>query len=202
MIILISARQGAGKTTTAVNLCKKFGPVGAIRTRFAQPLYEMHDACRNILLKYGLKEYDYTMKDGNLLQLLGTEWARKHINENIWADILRNQIRSMPKNLIKIVEDVRFPNEFDAFDSFDEPVVKLRLTCPRDIRKQRAEMWRENENHASETSLDEHVENNKFDIYIDTSINSQEQVIEKLMSCLMAKGLSANFHKQEPQENL
>lgn len=181
MIILISGKQGSGKSTLANALCTKFGPVGAVKTRFAQALYEMHDCCRAILAKYNIDRYEFGKKDGNLLQLLGTEWGRKTIRETVWVETVLNQIRNAPKNIVHIIEDCRFRNEFDAFHNVPN-VIKIRLNCSEEIRKGRAEMWRENSSHPSEIDLDEYAELMKFDMSFNTAHESIDDIVEKIMN--------------------
>lgn len=167
MIIVISGKQGSGKSTLTNELLKRFGPCGAIKMRFAQPLYEMHDACRAILAKYNVQGYNFSVKDGELLQVLGTEWARKTIHDKIWINCLMNQIRNLPKNLHCLIEDTRFQNEFDAFKDV-ENALTVRLECPTILRKVRCENWRSNDTHLSETDLDAYAEAGKFDLYFKT----------------------------------
>lgn len=176
MIILISGHQGSGKSTLTNELLKHFGPVGAIKLRFAQPLYEMHDIIRNILAKYHVTNYNYTTKDGYLLQALG-EWGRAHISKDVWTHCVLNQVMENPKNLVQIIEDARFEHEVDPFMKLPN-CLTVRLECPESIRKQRAEMWRENTDHPSETGLDKYAKDGKFDLYFRTDSTSTEEIAE------------------------
>lgn len=183
--VFISGKQGSGKTTTSDELaaaCRVFGRVTA-RARFAQPLYEMHDAVLTILANYGIQRP--IVKDGPLLQLIGTEWGRNTLGENVWVNCIENkrsQIAAMTDVLI--IDDMRFPNEFDVpTDSFG-PLLKVRLECPRDERKRRCEtvsMWRPNENHPSEIALDEYSAQGKFDMTFDTSLVSTGELVDKIL---------------------
>lgn len=197
MIILISGKQSCGKSTLANKILTECGPVGAIKLRFAQPIYEMHDAIRNILNKYKIENYDYSKKDGTLLQILGTEWARKNIDPDVWTKAMKTQLQNIPSNIIKVVEDVRFKNEFHMFDSIDEDIVKIRLVCPKEIRMQRAESWRENDNHESEIDMNDYAENGKFDMYLQTNVLSVDECFEKVKSLLTARG-----HSFKPSEGI
>lgn len=154
-IVLISGKQGSGKSTLAngiqaywlgraMGVCEHFC--------FAEPLYDMHNLCLNYLRKEA--GIDRGNKDGVLLQLLGTEWGRKTVDENIWVNIMKHRIRTLESenrhNPLVVVSDCRFQNELDAFPQ----ALKVRLECDRDIRKGRAHSWRDSENHQSETDLD------------------------------------------------
>jgi len=180
MIIVISGPQGSGKSTLANELIKMFGPCGALKQRFAQPLYEMHHACRSVLARYKVEGYNYDQKDGDLLQLLGTEWGRKTIRDSIWIECIHTAIKNAPKNIVHIIEDCRFRNEFDSFNNMPE-VLRIRLAAPEHVRKVRAESWRENTSHASEIDLNQYAENGKFDMYFQTDIEPVNEIVMKVM---------------------
>ena len=153
-VILISGKMGSGKTSLQSRIYDqwklKYGV--PLKVNFADIIYEMHDAVLDILSQHyedkrGLK------KDGNLLQLLGTEWGRNTISPDIWVECLRNKVLSHPSPLA-IVGDCRFPNELGTFSGTDRRVIKVRLECPESVRKVRCSMWRENTGHPSEVSLD------------------------------------------------
>ena len=55
-------------------------------------------------------------------------------------------------HLVILVDDCRFMNEFSAFN--DQNVLAVRLECPDEVRQRRAENWRPNTQHISETDLD------------------------------------------------
>jgi AAA domain-containing protein len=195
-ILLISGQQGSGKTTTT-NLVSElmFQAKWNYRSfKFASPLYAMHDAVRNIALEYGIPMPE---KDGPLLQMLGTEWGRNHYGQNIWVEICRKNIDSVldiwtrndqaqkQQGSCAIIDDCRFPNEFDGFpDAF-----KVRLQCREEVRKQRTHAWRENTGHLSETALDGYDADGKFDLYIDTEVMPQDRVADYVFRQLSTRAL-------------
>lgn len=161
-ILLLSGKQGSGKTTQS-GLISKIAVVEGYVPRvfkFAEPLYELHKVCLPILKKYKVRP-ETMMKDGELLQILGTEYGRKLISENVWVDACKAQVLewcSLSEKHIAIIDDCRFENEFDAFPD----AVKVFLDCPESVRKTRCSYWRENVNHVSETGLDNYIRKGKF----------------------------------------
>jgi hypothetical protein len=169
-IILISGKQGSGKTTIANELIRqlkvlRFDYAGT--EKFAETLYEMHDYLLNRMET--LTGNPRIKKDGRLLQVLGTDWGRNNFGVNVWCDILKRKMDKLTwsigsKRLI-IIDDCRFENEFDTFPE----ALRVRLEAPEEIRKLRCPAWREDVNHASETGLDSYSFQGKFDLCLNTS---------------------------------
>lgn len=154
LVILLSGKMGSGKTTTADLLASALSARrtnNVYRTRFAKPLYEMHDAVLPIARRYGIP---VEQKEKDLLQLIGTEWGRHRFGPNIWAHATRNEVEAMnwPEefNNYVIIDDARFESEMLAFPN----AFTIRLECPREVRMARCEAWRDRENHPSEVGLD------------------------------------------------
>ena len=181
MIILISGKQGSGKTTLSQYLKDVLEGKGinVQIMKFASPLYLMHNEVRRVLQGFDPNNtlgYDFDKKDGTLLQLLGTDWGRNNIHKDVWAKLtLANAEAYLGPALngkvisprIVIIDDCRFPNELDIPNAESKhPVLNVRLECDRDIRKERCESWRDNEQHESETALDAYAE--KFDLTFNT----------------------------------
>lgn len=170
-ILVLSGPQGSGKTTIAKTVQHRLRDerIAVIQKTFAEPLYEMHDFCLRVLRNAGI-ERDI-VKDGPLLQMLGTDWARKTIDPNIWVKVMKGSIATqsralapLSKDKLFIISDCRFQNEFDAFPE----AFKVRLVCGKEVRKQRCSAWRENDQHPSEIDLDAYHNEGKFDAYVDT----------------------------------
>jgi len=161
-VIIVSGKQGSGKTTLIHNLVKALHNTlkgfRAVPINFADPLYEMHDFCRGTLKDAGISPPYPDTKDGNLLQMLGTEWGRNRIYPDVWVDVLKGRMAKkleMAKGdglqYIFLIGDCRFMNELTAFPN----AFKVRLECDREVRKSRVSMWRSTEDHPSEIGLDD-----------------------------------------------
>lgn len=197
-VILISGKQGSGKTTLAnalgATLQNELPKTYCNQLTFASTIYEVHDSANRILASKGIKRD--IVKDGPLLQLLGTEWGRKTIGENVWVDCLKgdvaNTIRSYEgkkgyedAHVVCIVSDCRFKNEFDGI----EDAIKIRLECDKEVRMKRCSMWRDNDTHPSEVDLDEYSESGKFDAYFHTDKISVEDSVVGIVELVKARCL-------------
>jgi hypothetical protein len=198
IVILLSGKQGSGKSSIQKELSsvlKECTGSFSYSLNFADILYEMHDAVLAILHQYIPARS--IVKDGPLMQLLGSDWARQTIDYDIWVKCLKakmlkieNEYRFLHSSpqLYFIIGDCRFENEFDAFPDDDfKRVYKIRLEAPEQIRKNRCSMWRENSTHISETNLDTYAENFKFDLYLDTNENSIQACLTSIKEVVLEK---------------
>ncbi len=189
-IVMISGKQGSGKTTISDALrvrAKQLGYDFVGTMKFADTLYELHEHLLNKMET--LTGKPRVAKDGPLLQWLGTEWGRKTFGDKVWVDILKNKInnfnnaQSLSKRLI-IIDDCRFENEFDAFPES----LRVRLDAPEHERRKRCPAWRDNVNHPSETGLDIYDVEKKFDLYLYTGeMHDQSNNVEHAVSTIFSK---------------
>lgn len=191
-IVLLSGKQGSGKTTTQKALIDAWNQRAnhkAVLVNFADPLYEMAEAVRNIAARYGIPKK--MPKDGPLLQVLGTEWGRNTVSENIWVDALRGKMDHLYAqggvfaydHPLFVVGDCRFRNEFELFPE----ALRVRLKCPEATRRERCSMWRENSQHQSEIDLDGFDEEGRFDLYLDTWAQPPEEAVRAILEKLNTK---------------
>lgn len=194
-IILISGKMGSGKTTVSNLLNAKLfirAKRYPVMIKFAQALYEMHDAIIQILNKYGI----YPEKpQKTLLQILGTQYVRENLGQDTWVNCLKTSINKMEETALSlneeyiyICDDMRFCNEFNAFPE----ALRIRLEADKEIRKQRCCSWRENDTHQSEIDLDSYVTDNKFDMVLDSGKESAEILADKIYAKFKEK-----FHDEE-----
>ena len=171
-IIMISGPQGSGKTTIMKELKRRAGESGENCTVheliFADTIYQIHDFAIKLLESRGIKRD--IVKDGKLLQLLGTEWGRQTIDNDIWVKCLRGQIQAIQENhkdgsnLLFLISDCRFRNEFDGIPE----AFRVRLEASKEVRRARCSQWRENDTHPSEIDLDGYAAEKKFDLCVNT----------------------------------
>lgn len=186
-ILLISGKQGSGKTTLAKSICKeweKYKGHRAIEVNFAGPLREMHDFIIGYLESRGIKRD--IKKDGPLMQVLGTEWGRNTVDPDLWVKLCKANIQRMQDDLghvftglLFVVADCRFRNEFDWFPE----ALRIRLNCNHSTRRERCEAWRPNDEHVSETDLDAYEDEGRFEF----SFDSGKMQVEEITSLVMAR---------------
>lgn len=180
LIILISGKQGSGKSTLAAGLTEFLGTIYYIVTyKFAQPLYTIHDLINNYMSTLG---FHPPVKDGTLLQVLGTDWGRTVYGSNVWVDALKNRITKESAEII-IIDDLRFPEELLAFKQSN--AISIRLEAPEALRKVRAEGWRDATDHPSETALDSHI--SSFDLLINSADISKQDILHLSLKTIVPK---------------
>lgn len=127
-------KMGVGKSHAAAYILKKLG--GGKQLAFADPLY-------NILF-YAQDICNFPkVKDRKFLQFIGTEWARDY-DESVWINLLVEKSNNFT-GLHQVLEDVRFPNEFEALKDNGWICIKITRTNPEDrsgngCKRHRSEM--------------------------------------------------------------
>lgn len=64
-----------------------------------------------------------------LMQAIGTEWGRKVMGESCWTDAWERALGDVPKGRPIVVDDCRFPNEYEVAMRVGDTVV-VRITRP------------------------------------------------------------------------
>ena len=186
-VVMLSGKQGSGKSTLQRTLASDWTEAGGLsfELNFSDVIYEMHNYVLQVLDRH-LPPRGIT-KDGALLQLLGTEWGRRTLGDDIWIRCLEERVQQVhgsiafdPKEALVIIGDCRFPNEFDAFPE----ALRLRLIAREEIRRIRATSWRENSTHQSEVALDNYEADWKFDLIFDTEVLAVSECSSLIMRAL------------------
>jgi hypothetical protein len=95
------------------------GKIGGKSLRFADPIYDIQKAVYQIV---GLPE----KKDRTLLQLIGTQWGRRTIDENIWVNVVVDRIKKEDPKTNLFLADARFSNEERALRELGFKFIMLK----------------------------------------------------------------------------
>jgi len=163
LIIIISGKQGSGKTTLGHNLTKYYQDISpkTVHCTLAEPIYELHNKL-------------YETKNRKALQSIG-DWARA-----ICPDIfIKAIISKIDKSDIAIISDCRRLDEIRALSSIGRfrNVITVRLDCDVESRKRRCPAYG-SDDHLSETELDEF----DFSIRIDTNTLTVDEVRNRVIT--------------------
>jgi hypothetical protein len=147
MIIGVCGPEGAGKSTVARILVEHHE---ARIEPFAGPLKRMLEALgvpRENL--YGTPEQKAAPLDllgGKsarvAMQLLGTEWGRDLIDEDLWARCWAQRAALPADNPIVVADDLRFPNEVTAIRALGGKVIRVVRGTETAAPKHRSEDYR------------------------------------------------------------
>ncbi len=185
-IILLSGKQGSGKSTLTQELIGLFSKAHVNEFKFAETIYSIHNYARELLKKFGIEHPDHLkIKDGKMLQWLGTEWGRGTYGEDVWTKCTRGEISGFfelysVKPKIAVISDCRFKNEFAEFPD----ALRVRLECSEFVRRDRCEQWRTNTTHPSEVDLDGHSADGLFDVTFYTEHVSSRNIAQLIKAQL------------------
>ncbi|NIO44441.1 MAG: hypothetical protein GTN36_02705 [Candidatus Aenigmarchaeota archaeon] len=175
-LIAFTGTKGVGKSTARdilKALCKPFVNM-LVTPSLADPIKHIASMANQYL---GRKD----VKDRKLLQLLGTEWGRNTISQDIWIDRLHKNIEEHiqdPNDLV-IIDDVRFDNEAKYIKNNNG--ILIRVCGPSRIKNDGIK------GHASESGV--------HPMYIDITLNNNtnikefhNSIVELLFDHLMKSG--------------
>lgn len=128
MIVGLAGGKGCGKSSVARIMERKFGYE---IMSFATPIKDMlramglRDAELNdpVLKEIVLDEYGKSPRE--IMQLLGTEFARNMISEDIWVTAMKRKIAPGMK---VVIDDVRFNNEAEFIRDSGGSVLEVKRT--------------------------------------------------------------------------
>lgn len=136
-LISLIGPKGSGKTTLSTYLEKNHS---FTRLSFATPikamistLLEFQNAPQSLtqrMLNGDLKETPSEYLDNqtprHAMQTLGTEWGRDIISKNLWTNILKRRIESLPNNPRIVIDDMRFPQETDMIKNLKGTIILIQ----------------------------------------------------------------------------
>jgi hypothetical protein len=168
MIIGLSGYAQSGKDTVAELLCLKYGYT---RLAFADPMRQalmvINPRLDSITRVSDLVEdYGWDLAKRNpevrrLLQVLGTDFARKMLGDDVWINIALSSIKSEDKI---VISDVRYPNEADAIRKLGGIVLRINRRNHGAVNA-----------HASERAMDNYMFNHV--IYNDETLLDLSQEV-------------------------
>jgi hypothetical protein len=181
LIGLYSPAPQSGKTFTANALAQQ----GYRTMSFAEPIkrmavefvvsfgYTKEEAARFVLAHKEQKIPAIKTTARHILQTLGTDWGRRHIDSNIWIESMMRRIASClrDEDCRIIIDDVRFANEVQLIKSMGGEMWKIIRPSAKSST-----------NHESEGGLDEYE---SFDHVIinDGTIAELREKIDHLIGC-------------------
>lgn len=177
-IITISGKAEAGKDTFALML-QKIGQYNGKKVCILHYADLLKQIATNVYGWDGLKDY----AGRQLLQKLGTDIVRK-VDENFWVDSIKRLIKVLYNEFdLFIIPDARFENEIlknDKSFEYSDKSIAINIVRPNHISL----LDKEQQNHKSETALDNKPSLFNISILNDGTINDLTQCAIDLMDRL------------------
>ena len=169
MIIGLAGGKGCGKSSVARIMERKFGYE---IMSFATPIKDMlramglRDAELNdpVLKEITLDEYGKSPRE--IMQLLGTEFGRDMIADDIWVTAMKRRIEPGVK---VVIDDVRFENEARFIRDSGGSVLEVKRT-----------KLNENDMHISEAGISENLIDGKINNISCYETDLELEVVSKI----------------------
>lgn len=152
MIIGITGKAGCGKDTMVEEyfkrpdhpLAQRFAFADSVKHScaafFGEPIGKFYENKEEISERWGISYRE-------MLQKLGTEFARDLISKNFWVDMLNEKIQGSPTSIkLAFITDVRFNNEANWIRSQGGAVIEC-------LRSEGGFLTESEEQHASEAGI-------------------------------------------------
>ncbi len=165
--IAFSGKCGSGKSTAAQLVCNK--QPQTVKYSFAAKIKEL-----------ATELFGMTEKDRPLLLDFGGKM--RQIDPNVWLNYVINQSKNKEH---VVIDDLRFPNEYNALKAEGFILVRLNITLETQIKrltKLYPNTWKE---HVEKLGVDAEIalDNHDFDYYINTEdFGDIENFIKLLIS--------------------
>ena len=143
-IIGFTGKMGVGKTTMADKLSSYLleKDLEVVRISFASHLKKACSVLFDLPMEYftdPVKKQDFIQGLGSpreLLQLTGTDFIRKMVNNDFWVQIVEKQCKSFSDSAIIIIDDCRFQNEVHFIQKNKGVVIHLTRDIKTEINIQ------------------------------------------------------------------
>jgi hypothetical protein len=94
----------------------------------------------------------------SLMQMIGTDWGRKMIREDLWIDMWRREVNALPEDVVVVIDDCRFPNEHtECLAQGNTIVFRVERDAPSALA---GEVEKTHESEAYRLPADYQIENN------------------------------------------
>lgn len=128
-IIALTAPKGVGKSTLARSIWNQAGGHKTEIMSFATPIKKMAEAILppEAMTTEGKENADLGLcgkTPRHILQTLGSEWARQHVGEDIWCQVMRRKLLATSADLV-VIDDLRYDNEAVMVRALGGVVIRL-----------------------------------------------------------------------------
>jgi hypothetical protein len=157
-----------------------------VELSFNETIEELHTGMRNIMKDYGIPPLlGLSWKDSRLLDFIKNMWGPLTYGDDVWTKVFKVRLGKAlvvddASNLLVIVDDCQLRAEFDAFPE----AVTVRLNCAPKTLSERNKLTSVDINSVTETDLDRYANEKLFDLNLDSSKMSEEEISAYVMDFL------------------